>query len=120
MAARAKNAAACIAELDAGFAARTLDEWRCAFQGMEGPGAVMQTPRELHEDPQIAANEDLKEVDGSRRGRFSLVGNPVQFGKTKPTLRCGPEMGEHTDQVLRELGLTNDALMSYKVEGVIH
>ncbi len=118
--ARAKNAAACTAALDAAFAARTLDEWRRAFEGMEGPWAVMQTPRELHDDPQVGANEYLKEVDGGRRGRFSLVGNPVQFGETQPALRRGPEMGEHTDEVLRELGLTDDELMNHKVEGVIH
>ena len=80
----------------------------------------MQTPRELHDDPQVAANEYLKEVDGGRRGRFSLVANPVQFGETQPALRRGPEMGEHTDEVLRELGLRDDELMNYKVEGVIH
>jgi crotonobetainyl-CoA:carnitine CoA-transferase CaiB-like acyl-CoA transferase len=118
--ARAKNAAACIAELDAIFATRTLEEWRRAFEGMEGPWAAMQTPRELHDDPQVAANEYLREVDGGRRGHFALVANPVQFGETQPPLRPSPEMGEHTDEVLRELGLTQDELMKHKVEGVIH
>jgi len=81
---------------------------------------VMQTPRELHDDPQVAANEYLGEVDGSGRGRFTLVANPVQFGETPPTLRRGPEMGEHTDEVLHELGLTDDELMHHKVAGAIH
>jgi crotonobetainyl-CoA:carnitine CoA-transferase CaiB-like acyl-CoA transferase len=120
MAARAKHAAACIAELDAAFATRSLEEWRHAFEDMEGPWAVMQTPRELHDDPQVAANEYLKEVDGGSRGRFALVANPVQFSETQPPLRRGPEMGEHTDQVLRELGLTQEELMNHKVAGVIH
>jgi crotonobetainyl-CoA:carnitine CoA-transferase CaiB-like acyl-CoA transferase len=120
MAGRAKHAAACIAELDAVFAMRTLEEWRRAFEDMEGPWAVMQTPRELHDDPQAVANEYLKEVDGGSRGRFALVANPVQFGGVQSPLRRGPEMGEHTDEVLRELGLTQDELMSHKVEGVIH
>jgi crotonobetainyl-CoA:carnitine CoA-transferase CaiB-like acyl-CoA transferase len=120
MAGRAKHAAACIAELDAVFAMRTLEEWRRAFEDMEGPWAVMQTPRELHDDPQAVANEYLKEVDGGSRGRFALVANPVQFGEVQSPLRRGPEMGEHTDEVLRELGLTQDELMSHKVEGVIH
>jgi crotonobetainyl-CoA:carnitine CoA-transferase CaiB-like acyl-CoA transferase len=120
MAARAKNAAACTAELDAAFATRTLEEWRRAFDDMEGPWAVMQTPRELHDDPQAVANGYLDEVDGGVRGRFALVANPVQFGEAQPSLRRGPEMGEHTDEVLREIGITQDELMSHKVEGVIH
>jgi len=120
MVARAKNSTECIAELDAVFATRTLEDWRHALAGMEGPWAVMQTPRELHDDPQVAANEYLGEVDGSGRGRFTLVANPVQFGETPPTLRRGPEMGEHTDEVLHELGLTDDELMHHKVAGAIH
>ncbi|MGH7863829.1 MAG: CaiB/BaiF CoA transferase family protein, partial [Candidatus Binataceae bacterium] len=117
--ARAKHAHACIAQLDAAFATRTLTEWRQAFDGMEGPWAVMQTPRELHDDPQVAANGYLQEVDGGSRGGFALVVNPVQFGETVPTLRRGPEMGEHTDEVLLELGLKMDELMNYKLQGVI-
>jgi crotonobetainyl-CoA:carnitine CoA-transferase CaiB-like acyl-CoA transferase len=120
MVARAKNSTECIAELDAVFATRTLDEWRRVLAGMEGPWAVMQTPRELHDDPQVAANEYLGEVDGSGRGRFTLVANPVQFGETPPKLRRGPEMGEHTDEVLHELGLTDDELMHHKLAGAIH
>lgn len=120
MVARAKNSTVCIAELDAVFATRTLEDWRHALAGMEGPWAVMQTPRELHDDPQVAANEYLGEVDGSGRGRFTLVANPVQFGETPPTLRRGPEMGEHTDEVLHELGLTDDELMHHKLAGAIH
>ena len=81
---------------------------------------MMQTPRELHDDPQVASNGYLKEVDGGRRGRFSLVGNTVQFGETQPPLRRGPEMGEHTDEVLRELGLTDAELINHKVQGAIH
>jgi crotonobetainyl-CoA:carnitine CoA-transferase CaiB-like acyl-CoA transferase len=120
MSVRAKNAVACIAELDAVFATRTLEEWRRAFDGMEGPWAVMQTPRELHDDPQVAANGYVQEVDGGARGRFPLVTNPVQFGETAPVLRRGPEMGEHTDEVLAELGLTTEELLRHKAEGVIY
>src|SRR5215472_5162255 len=120
MIARAKNSTVCIDELDAVFATRTLEDWRHALAGMEGPWAVMQTPRELHDYPRVAANEYLGEVDGSGRGRFTLVANPVQFGETPPTLRRGPEMGEHTDEVLHELGLTDDELMHHKVAGAIH
>jgi hypothetical protein len=50
------------------------------------------------------------EVDGGARGRFALVANPVQFAETPPRLRRGPEMGEHTDEVLRKLGLTMEEL----------
>jgi crotonobetainyl-CoA:carnitine CoA-transferase CaiB-like acyl-CoA transferase len=119
--ARFENRAACIAELDRAFAERTLAEWRVAFEGMEGPWAPMQTPRELHEDRQALANGYLQEVDGGARPRFTLVRSPVQFDAQRPELRRGPEMGEHTDEVLMErLGLTMEQLLAHKASGAIY
>ncbi len=120
IATRAQNAEACIAELDRAFATATLDEWRRAFDGMEGPWAAMQTPRELHDDRQVAANGYLREVDGGPRGRFALVASPVQFGEAPPVLRRGPEMGEHTDEVLLGLGMSMEELLKLKADGVIY
>jgi crotonobetainyl-CoA:carnitine CoA-transferase CaiB-like acyl-CoA transferase len=110
---------ACIAELDHTFASRTLAEWRAAFDGMEGPWAPMQTARELHDDRQAIANGYLHEVDGARRGRFALVASPVQFDERPLALRRAPEMGEHTDEVLRELGLGTEELLALKAAGAI-
>lgn len=117
---RFEHREACIAELDATFAKRTLAEWREAFDGMEGPWAPTQTARELHEDRQVVANGYLQEVDGGARGRFALVRSPVQFDGQRAELRRGPEMGEHTDEVLMEkLGLSIEALLELKASGAI-
>ncbi|MEN8159808.1 MAG: CoA transferase, partial [Myxococcota bacterium] len=117
---RFENREACIAELDAVFESRTLDEWREALGGMEGPWAPVQKARELLSDQQTLANGYVQEVDGGERGRFNLVTNPVQFDETPPTLSRGPEWGEHTDEVLQsELGLEMDELLQYKAKGVI-
>jgi len=120
MKARFENREACIAALDAIFAERTLDEWRSALDGMEGPWAPIQKARELLSDRQTLANGYVQEVDGGKRGRFHLVANPVQFDETPPTLTRGPEWGEHTDEVLQsELGMQTDELLEYKAKGVI-
>jgi crotonobetainyl-CoA:carnitine CoA-transferase CaiB-like acyl-CoA transferase len=117
---RFENREACIAALDAIFAERTLDEWRTALDGMEGPWAAVQKARELLTDRQTLANGYVQEVDGGKRGRFHLVANPVQFDETPPVLTRGPEWGEHTDEVLQsELGLPLEELLEYKAKGVI-
>jgi crotonobetainyl-CoA:carnitine CoA-transferase CaiB-like acyl-CoA transferase len=117
---RFENREACIADLDAIFAERTLDEWRAALDGMEGPWAAVQKARELLTDRQTLANGYVQEVDGGKRGRFHLVANPVQFDETPPVLTRGPEWGEHTDEVLQsELGLRLEELLEYKAKGVI-
>ena len=117
---RFEHREACIAELDATFAKRTLAEWREALDGMEGPWAPTQTARELHEDRQVLANGYLQEVDGGARGRFALVRSPVQFDGQRAELSRGPEMGEHTDEVLMEkLGLSTEELIELKASGAI-
>ena len=117
--ARFESRKLCIAEMDRTFASRTLAGWCEAFDGMEGPWAPMQTARELHDDRQTIANGYVQEVDGGERGRFSLVTSPVQFNEEPPELRRGPEMGEHTDEVLLELGLSWDDLLAHKAAGAI-
>ncbi len=116
---RAENSAACVSELDASFASRTLADWRKAFDGMEGPWAPHQTPREIHDDRQALANGYLQEVDGGERGRFRLVRSPVQFDGDRPQLTRGPEHGEHTDEVLLALGLSMDELLERKASGAV-
>jgi len=59
---RFENRAACVQELDAVFAERTLDEWRRVLADVEGVWAPMQSARELPSDPQAIANGYLPEV----------------------------------------------------------
>jgi crotonobetainyl-CoA:carnitine CoA-transferase CaiB-like acyl-CoA transferase len=118
-AARAENREACIAELDRAFAARTLEEWRARLATMEGPWAPMQTPDEISDDAQAIANGYLAEVDGGDKGRFQLVTNPVQFDERVPQLRPCPEMGQHTEEVLLEVGLSWEDILALKEAGAI-
>ncbi|MBP1686325.1 MAG: putative fatty acid-CoA racemase [Deltaproteobacteria bacterium] len=117
--ARFANREACIAELDKAFALRTLDEWRAKLATMEGPWATMQTPAEIRDDPQALSNGYLPEVDGGDKGRFRLVGSPVQFDEQTFTLRPSPEMGQHTEEVLLERGLSWEEIAALKEAGAI-
>src|SRR5579862_297759 len=62
---RFMNRAECVATLDAVFASKTLAEWRVALADAEGVWAPMQTPLELHDDPQAQANGYLLPVEGA-------------------------------------------------------
>jgi len=117
---RFQNREACVAELDALFGSRTLAAWRECLSGMEGPWAPMQTAAELHDDPQAIANGYLRPVDGGDKGRFALVADPVQFDETPPDLGPAPEMGQHTEEVLLELGLSWDEIAAHKQSGAIN
>ena len=62
MAARHANSAACIAELDEVFAARTLAEWMELLRGLDAPWSPVQSVPELIDDPQVIANGYIGEV----------------------------------------------------------
>ena len=117
--ARFQNREACVGELDAVFGSRPLVEWREKLATVEGVWAPMQTAKEVGVDAQALANGYLTEVDRGDGTTFTLVASPVQFDETTPALRPGPDMGQHTEAVLLDLGYTWDDLAALKEAGAI-
>ncbi len=117
--ARFQNREACVRELEKTFASRTLDEWRRKLDDVEGVWAPMQSAKEVGQDVQVVANGYLSEVDVGDGTKFTLVASPVQFDETTPTLRPGPDMGQHTEEVLLALGYSWEDLASLKEAGAI-
>jgi crotonobetainyl-CoA:carnitine CoA-transferase CaiB-like acyl-CoA transferase len=108
-----------IAILDEVIATRTLDEWRDALDGIEGVWAAAQRPIELHDDRQAIANGYIDQVEAANGTRFGLVANPVHFDETPPSLRRSPEAGEHTEEILLELGLDWERIGELKADGSV-
>ena len=77
--ARRRNARSCVARLDEVFAAQTLEAWRRALADLDGEWAPVQTPAEVHDDPQVTANGYIAKVDMGRGVSIPLVTSPVQF-----------------------------------------
>lgn len=119
MAARRTHSAACVAELDAEFARRTLAEWTILLADIDAPWAPVQTIEELIEDPQVIANGYLAEVQLENGASYRLPAVPVQLDERPPTMRRAPEHGEHTETVLLELGYDWDQISRLKELAVI-
>jgi crotonobetainyl-CoA:carnitine CoA-transferase CaiB-like acyl-CoA transferase len=101
------------------IAGRTLAEWTSRFNGMEGQWAVAQDPWEVGQDPALRANgmiAGVVDVDGARR---ELVANPVQFDETPASLTRAPQFAEHTDEILYELGKSDEELIGLKIAGAV-
>jgi crotonobetainyl-CoA:carnitine CoA-transferase CaiB-like acyl-CoA transferase len=120
LAARAQNAAQLIAELDAIFATRTRDEWARVFAAEEDFWwAPVQSVEEVLADPQVAACGGLVDVpDGASTTRFPAT--PVDFSGTPWAPRAmAPELGQHTDAVLAELGKGAAEIAALRRDGVV-
>jgi crotonobetainyl-CoA:carnitine CoA-transferase CaiB-like acyl-CoA transferase len=113
------NARACIELLEAEFASRTLDEWCLLFQDLDGVWEPISRASELHRDPQVEANHYLRTAESPGQAPVTLVASPAQFDETPPDLKRAPEHGQHTEEILLELGLTWDDIISHKSSGAI-
>jgi crotonobetainyl-CoA:carnitine CoA-transferase CaiB-like acyl-CoA transferase len=120
--ARRAHARACVETLEAAFAKRPLAEWRRRLAGFAGEWAVVQEPLDLYDDEQAQANGYLADVplgDGEGAVRVPMVTSPVQFDEEPGRPTRAPEVGEHTEEVLLELGLTWPEIGDLKDRGAI-
>ncbi len=115
---RFENRVSCIEELRKTIGSEDLSHWEKAFEGFDGVWDVMRTAREIHDDPQAIANGYLPRTTDANGNEFALAASPVQFDETPLSLRCAPGHGEHTDELLAELGYDEDGIIDLKVKSV--
>ena len=112
---RLAHARECIELLDQIFASRDLAEWVVMLAGLTTPWTVVQTAAEAANDPQVVANGFVASVEG----RYPLVRSPAQFDELRPDLDRAPQHGEHTEEVLLELGRSWDDIAALKASEAI-
>jgi crotonobetainyl-CoA:carnitine CoA-transferase CaiB-like acyl-CoA transferase len=101
------------------LAARPLAEWVTRFAGMEGQWAIAQDPWEVGNDTDLRANGLIAEVLDSEGTARELVTNPVQFDAKPVQLTRAPQFAEHTDDILRDLGKSDEELIDLKISGAV-
>ena len=80
---------------------------------------MVETPVHVHDDPQVRANGYVADVAVGDDVSLPMVTSPVQFDGRPGAPRRAPEHGEHTEEVLLELGLTWDEIGELKDLGAV-
>lgn len=100
---------------------RTTEEWLQRLEAEEVPCAPVLTRDQVINHPQVLASNILMETDHPVVGRLRQTRPAARFAKTAPEYRRGaPLLGEHTSEVLTELGLSRveiDALQARNIIG---
>jgi len=107
------------AEINRRLALHDRQHWITQFNDGGVACGLISTMQEVFDEPQIQHLGIVKDVVSPRLGPQRLVGQPVQLTRTPSTVaRSAPRRGEHTEEVLHELGLGADELARMKAAGV--
>jgi crotonobetainyl-CoA:carnitine CoA-transferase CaiB-like acyl-CoA transferase len=116
---RLRNIAAYEAEIHSTFATRTYDDWCRILRESDAPWAPVQTAYEVARDPQVAANGYLVSLETDDGIPYTLASAPAEFDQTPVRPGRAPAVGQHTEEVLLELGLTWDEIIQLKLDEVL-
>ena len=106
----------------------TIEEWtktKNKFEAMEIlnkydiPCGPILSMKEIAEEPSLRRTGTVVEVDHPKRGKYLSVGNPIKMSDSPTEVLRSPLLGEHTDEVLAELGYTKDQVAALRSEGAI-
>jgi formyl-CoA transferase len=97
---------------------KTKFEAMAEFNQHDIPCGPILSMEELAAEPSLRASGTIVEVEHPTRGKYLSVGNPIKMSDSPTEVKRSPLLGEHTNEVLAELGLSSveiDALRAQKV-----
>ena len=94
--------------------------WLAVFDANDIPCGPINDYAQVFADPQVQAREMMVETDHPTLGRTRMLGSPIKMSGTPPDVtRRAPLLGEHTDEVLREAGYSNQEIAALRADAAI-
>ncbi len=102
------------------FRGRTVSDWMARLEAHDILCAPVNRYADLPEDPRVLATRLIVEQEHPRAGRFRTLDTPIRFERTPGGIRTpAPGLGEHTDAVLAEAGLTTQEIAGLRASGIV-
>jgi crotonobetainyl-CoA:carnitine CoA-transferase CaiB-like acyl-CoA transferase len=118
--ARAKNRGPLNAELDTTLATRSTAEWTAILNEAGVPSGPIYAVDQVFADPQVQHIEAAASVKHPKLGEIRLVNQAAKLSRTPATMASAtPALGEHTDEVLRELDLSDAEIADLRARRVV-
>lgn len=107
--------------VEAQLCTKTTKEWLDIFEGSGMPYAAVNNIKQTMEHEHVLARNMIEEVEHKTCGKVKLVNHPVKYSSIEPRIRSAPPvLGEHTDEVLREmLGMGDEDIRGLREEKVV-
>jgi len=117
---RMKNLAALTPLIAQPLKARPSAEWIREFEAAGVPVGPVNKIGDMLADEQVRARDMVVEVDHARAGRVKALGHPIKFSDTRGEVkRAAPLLGQHTREVLGELGYSAARIDELVGEGAV-
>ena len=117
---RVRNKAALAANIEEITVRKPRDHWLALLESKDIPCGPINNYAEVFADPHIVAREMILETDHPVLGRLKTLGSPIKLSATPPNpRRRAPLLGEHTDEVLAQMGFSSTEIQALRQLGAI-
>jgi formyl-CoA transferase len=104
--------------LDEVFGSQPMPHWYEVFNGVHVTFGVVREPQEVIVDPQLLANDIVVPLEGAGGKLTTTISSPIQVhGVTKAPARRAPALGEHNEEVLKQLGFNPNDIDGLRASG---
>jgi formyl-CoA transferase len=106
--------------VDETFSSQPMAHWREVLDKAHIPYGLVRDPIDVIKDPQLQANNIIVPLEGAGENMKLTVSSPIQVhGVAKVAAKRGPDLGEHNDEVLEQLGFDAKEIERLRAGGVI-
>jgi len=106
--------------LDHEFSSQPLAQWRSVLDQANVTYGVVRYPAEVINDPQLLANDIVVPLEGAGENLKQTISSPIKIhGVAKVPARRAPDLGEHNDEVLTELGFSTKEIEGLRANSTI-